>query len=668
MVLRPGLHLSNAIGITDADLDIIKRWSPLSLLENMGDVVNSEPERLAEAWEVAGRPPLVVRRYYTPPEGGGGPATWGAHAVESMDLAHRCEVAGIPRESLMLKPFNEPNMPRWAVWEGFGDRAEHMARYNEALLQFMAMVRAQMPGLRVGGPHLTVGNRDVRFPSDPPGVYYYHGEDMRFESSPCSEALSQLDVHFVHCYGMHPGQYKERGHGLRFLEYEKYLVGKDVYIVEGAYGTGAPGPWTENTVRGEETVAYLRLLDEYPQVKGIALWIGGDRGWDAFRFADSFAADPGAYRPVVFYVEAACEGGDEPTEPQEPSEPGEGPEYVGLTEEMIGALRIDPPLEPSQPHHRVVRVEVLPEWDSMSAFAVLPSGDPGPAVWTWADGGTVTDPKDDAYAPPAARWNAASMPMFNPWGAYSVKIEGNSEVLVGFGLYASDLNIEYKGHHPVIVTFDRVDPGAGDGDGGEEPTEPPYRLVTRLATAPHGFADLRDEIESFSDLTRLERERREFRDVRMLVVHHSGSDEAHSPLSVARYHVLDKAGSKEATIPYHFVIDQEGRLHFTARLVWVTAHASSVGPWDRISVGACVLGDLRERKPSGAQVEALRFLLACLHEFFGGGWGRYRGLWVVPHGAITGSECPGRLLDEFVWRDWAGAPFFREPPGDGVDG
>ncbi|HUW94377.1 MAG TPA: hypothetical protein VMW58_01185 [Anaerolineae bacterium] len=31
-ILRPGLHFHNATGITPADMDIIARWSPLSLL------------------------------------------------------------------------------------------------------------------------------------------------------------------------------------------------------------------------------------------------------------------------------------------------------------------------------------------------------------------------------------------------------------------------------------------------------------------------------------------------------------------------------------------------------------------------------------------------------------------------------------------------------------
>ena len=37
--MRPGLHFHNGSGITPADMDIIARWSPLSVLEAMEGVV-----------------------------------------------------------------------------------------------------------------------------------------------------------------------------------------------------------------------------------------------------------------------------------------------------------------------------------------------------------------------------------------------------------------------------------------------------------------------------------------------------------------------------------------------------------------------------------------------------------------------------------------------------
>lgn len=671
-ILRPGLHFHNGSGITPADMDIIRRWSPLSLLEAMDGVVNSQAELLHDAWELAGRPPVVLRRYYEPRRGG--PAYWGAHAMESVDLAKRCVAAGIALDKLMLKPFNEPNMPEWAQWEGFGDTEADMARYNEALLLFLEIARRELPGITIGGPHLTVGNRDVRFPNDPRAVYYYHGEDGRFESSLCAAALSAVDVHFVHCYGMHPGQYADLAHGLRFLEYERYLQGKDIYVVEGAYGVNSGQAPDQNTVRGQETVAYLRLLGErYPQVKGIALWIGGDPGAGWFAFCHSNGFDPSSHRPVVYAVEAACQG--EIPEPQPEPEPEPGPvDWDGLSDEMQATVTIFPAATLHEAHWGVNRVEVQPETDNMSLYGVLPPGTDGQVRFSWAEGEVFRAPKADPLAPPGAREWAASMPMFAPWGAYSAEVVGNSERVGGLGLYGSGLETGYKGHHPVLVHFQRVQ-GEPSPPGPEpEPPSPPlpddpYTLVKAFPRAGiEDVVDLRDEIGSFSDMVALEKLWRPFRQIRLVVIHHSGSElESQTPLSIARYRVLERG---DPTIPYHFCIPEDGRLFFTARLCWRLPN-SGKALTNAESISICLLGHFGQQQPSSAQLETVRRLVWwVLPEFVGGGWGTYRGLYVIPHGRLVTTECPGEnLVDALVWEgEWPQLPFRGQPAGEPVDG
>ena len=576
-MLRPGLHFHNGCKITPADMDIIKRWSPLSLLLAMDGVVESQPELLRDAWEIAQRPPLVLRRYYQPPGGGGGPTAWGTHAHQTVILAERCVNAGIPVDYLMAKPFNEPNMPLWAQWEGFGDTEEAMIRYNEALLLFCEIARREMPGLRIGGPHLTVGNKDVRFPNDPVGVYYYHGESGLFKASRCSDALSALDVHFVHTYGMHPGQYAQRAHGLRFLEYEKYLQGKDIYIVEGAYGINSGQAADQNTVRGQQTVAYLQLLGEYyPQVKGIALWIGGDPGAGWFSFCHSNGPNPESHRPVVYAVEAACKGADPQPGPAPEPEPLPGPDtdqwdWDALTEHMIATVRWTEAPRPHDPQWQVTRIQVEPETNNFSLFAVLPPGSGAQVRFSWPGGEVIRSPKADPLAPYLAREWAASMPMFAPWGAYSVEIVGNSQKVSGLGLYSSNLDHRYKGHHPVLVVFERVesqpDPPEPPEPAPPTPADDPYSLMRAFPRAGiTDVVDLRDEIESFSNMEALAALWRPFRQIRLCVVHHSGSDSlTQTALSIARYRVQQKG---DPTIPYHFVIPRSGRLFFTARLCY----------------------------------------------------------------------------------------------------
>ena len=675
-------------------MDVIARWSPLSVLEAMEGVVEGQTELLRDAWELAGRPPLVLRRYYTPRKGG--PVVWSTHAMETVALAQRCLDVGIPVAKLMLKPFNEPNMPQWAQWEGFGDTEEDMKRYNEALLLFIETVKRELPGIKIGGPHLTVGNRDVRFPNDPAGVYYYHGADGRFESSPCAAALSALDVHFVHTYGMAPGQYADRAHGLRFLEYERYLKGKPVYIVEGACGINSGQAPDQNTVRGEETVAYLQLLGEkYPQVKGIALWIGGDPGAGWFAFCHSNGPNPESHRPVVYAVEAACKadgGGGGTVDPQPAPQPSPAPEptvmpgtvdWDGLTDAMKSAVTITAAPKPTEPHWKATRVEVQPDADKMVLYAVVPVGAAVQARFSWGDGEVFRAPKADPYEPEGATQWAASMPMFAPWGAYAVEVVGNSERVSGLGLYGSDLDPRFKGHHPVLVYFERMtgapgpepepepepqpEPGRGDPPG--RPNTEPYKLLT--AFARHGIpdvVDLRNEIESFSNMPELEKLWRPFSMIRLVVVHHSGSELAtHMPISIARYHV-EKLGA--ATISYHFCVDFQGRLFFTARLCWRLPH-SGKDSTNVEGVGVCVLGHYDKQQPTDKQLDTLRRLIWwVLPEFAGGDWGHYRGLYVVPHGRLVKTLCPGaNLLDALIYRgQWAMSTFQGQPAGQRVDG
>jgi len=687
-ILRPGLHFHNASGITPADVDIVRRWSPLSLLEAMDGVVSNQMPLLKDCWEMAGRPPLVLRLYYEPRRGG--PNVWGVHAMETVVMAKKCIAAGIPVEKLILKPFNEPNMPSWANWEGFGDKEADMVRYNEALLLFIGIVKRELPGVRVGGPHLTVGNRDVRFPSDPVGVYYYHGASGLFKASRCSDALSALDVHFVHTYGMQPGQYADRAHGLRFLEYEKYLQGKDIYIVEGAYGISSGQAADQNTVRAQETAAYLRLLGEnYPQVKGIALWIGGDPGVGWFAFCHSNGPNPESHRPVVYAVEAACHEGSPEPPPEPPAPPPPAPvptpvvEFVGLSARMMSMISVLPAVNRGMAHWKVERIEVQPETDHQSLFAAVPIGSKVVVRFSWPGGESFGAPGPDAYAPVGAREWSASMPMFEPWGAYGVTVVGNSEKVTGLGLYADDLNVDYKGHHPVVVSFKRA---AGETPEPPPPPPPPpplpplpppappdagedtYKLMKAFPRA--GIAhvvDLRDEIESFSDMVAVRDLWRLFDAIRLVVVHHSGSDfEGQTPLSIARYRVEQKG---DPTIPYHFCVDFLGRLYFTARLCYRLPN-SGVSAANAESVSVCLLGDYRRGKmePTLAQLDTLRRLIwHVLPEFLGGGWGRYRGFYVIPHGRLVDTECPGEnLARSLVWLGmWPELAFFRqEPAGD----
>ncbi len=164
-------------------------------------------------------------------------------------------------------------------------------------------------------------------------------------------------------------------------------------------------------------------------------------------------------------------------------------EFVGLAQQMIDALHVTGPPSDGEPYWKVVRVEVQPEIDNGSAFAVA---DAQAVRFFWPDGEYVTAPKDDPYAPVGARHSAASMPMFATWGSYSVEVVRNSETLHGFGLYGNNLEPTYSAPHPVIVVFRLVQPDGSPLPPG--PADPPDSPSTPSVPGDVEFVGLSEDM------------------------------------------------------------------------------------------------------------------------------------------------------------------------------
>jgi len=673
--VRPGLHLSNCSPITPADEDIVKRWAPLSALLAMNNIVEDEEQigKLISLWELAGRPLLILRKYFGP-EGGTKPNRWAIHATESAIMARRCMARGVPAGKIALKPFNEPNMPTWACnepyGEGFGDKPEHIERYGQALNTFIDVAKNEEPEVLVGGPHLTVGNRDVRFPNDPEGRYYYGPNSL------CQDALDRLDLHFVHCYGFRRGQYKDRAHGLRFLEYEKYFSGKPLYIVEGCYGIQGPNGEAidpaQNNVRGEDTVAYLRLLDQYPQVKGITLWIGGWTGWQEHRHSDD--AGPGSHRPVVFYVERYVKGelpAPPPPEPPTPPAPGPGstPEvkmkaYLKDGSETDAGKLLEAysvVIAPCQgPGFYVVEVRERCEANNCDVWAKGAGAEPlvGKSVrWGWpgAEVSQETDPygrvgfpmtKDAYYLPSEGG------------GPHWAAISGPSEVVKGIGMVVSTVHCTLNFVFQYLEGTPAPQPEPEPPTPEPGPDDDPYLFKKRLERdAPYGFKDMREQVGAVTgvDMEAVTLESLMagrisesgaplFDKMEMIVAHHLGGP-YYGALELVEWAVNDCEDVDHDTCPYHFLIEKSGRILFMVALKYLTHHAYGA---NNTGIGICFEDDANEK-----QMQSGRFLIAALEELMGGDWGAHRRLGLIPHSMVWNGEkwhttCPGAVWPKIL--------------------
>jgi len=185
----------------------------------------------------------------------------------------------VPEAQRHLQMWNEPNMPRWSQWEGFGDSVDDMLRFNDWFCKAYAELKTANPTFKIGFTPLTPGNRDVFFPDspDPENVpYYMHGpeaarpspspDDIQaaIRSGPCYEALTLADEYYAHIYVINDAEHQiyERCYGLRFLEYDRFFPKPmNIWIPEN--GIGGPA---YNWVR------WYDLLNKYPDVKGTSIW------------------------------------------------------------------------------------------------------------------------------------------------------------------------------------------------------------------------------------------------------------------------------------------------------------------------------------------------------------------------------------------------------------
>jgi hypothetical protein len=289
-----GWHIGNGNAPTDTDWRILEAVPPkcIVFLPDEG----TQPAHIERLLGIAPGCHIIMRPYYHP----------GAPLQEYIDQCKRAMDKYwpvVPAGQRHLQAYNEPNMPRWATWEGFGDQPDDLRRYNEWFCETYRAMKQHDPATRLGGPALTPGNRDVWFPSDPVGDYYLHGpEGCRETLSPgeavaarlqslCADALGLMDELYAHIY-LHEGRgaWAEPWRGLRFERLRRFLPEKPLYITECGYPSRPTWPdWGDAAL-----IDWLTMI-KGRNVQGVALWILGDKQqWGAPWY------EGGGPRPLVW--------------------------------------------------------------------------------------------------------------------------------------------------------------------------------------------------------------------------------------------------------------------------------------------------------------------------------------------------------------------------------
>lgn len=147
--------------------------------------------------------------------------------------------------------------------------------------------------------------------------------------------------------------------------------------------------------------------------------------------------------------------------------------------------------------------------------------------------------------------------------------------------------------------------------------------------------------EDIADHDGIAMTRRDPKDIRYIVVHHSATDEG-SVAAFRRYHIEH---NKWSDVGYHYVIcnghgGPDGEVQEGRNILFAGAHA--IGR-NKDSIGICLVGDFTKSKPTIAQMESLHKLLRDLI-------GKYpiAPERVLGHKEVAATLCPGNIDMEAI--------------------
>lgn len=120
------------------------------------------------------------------------------------------------------------------------------------------------------------------------------------------------------------------------------------------------------------------------------------------------------------------------------------------------------------------------------------------------------------------------------------------------------------------------------------------------------------------------------------VVHHSGASEKQTVREIQNYHMNHNGWSD---IGYNFLVTPDGRIWEGRGWLKIGAH---VAGHNTATIGVCVIGDYRSKRPSSKALDAVAWLLAEAEDRKG------RDLSIFGHRDLGSTTCPGGDLYGWV--------------------
>ena len=144
---KVGWHLGNTVPISSDSWKIMSYVPPAAICFITGEHVGSD--ELKRILDISPGCHIIYRPYFAPSDKVLDYQGYINAVCSMIDENNESFWGFVPEAQRHLQVWNEQNMPWWSQWEGFGDTAEDMVRFNDWFCKAYAQLKAANPTFRI---------------------------------------------------------------------------------------------------------------------------------------------------------------------------------------------------------------------------------------------------------------------------------------------------------------------------------------------------------------------------------------------------------------------------------------------------------------------------------------------------------------------------------------